>query len=87
MNFFLPRSLEDYRPFIALEPYEAVKVSGTEVAWADYEALARDFPFLTRTARLGDAPERAPARDRARHPGLGDPRQYLRLGLAVLGRS
>lgn len=46
MNFFLPRSLEDYRPFIALEPYEAVKVSGTEVAWADYEALARDFPFL-----------------------------------------
>jgi hypothetical protein len=46
MLFFLPRTLDDYRSFVALESYEAVKVPGTEVAWADYEALARDFPFL-----------------------------------------
>jgi hypothetical protein len=44
--FYRPKSIGDVKNFISVDCYQNVRVPNAKIAWADYDALKRDFPFL-----------------------------------------
>lgn len=47
MIFYRPKSLEEIQKVLPLDKYRLHHVPGCKIGWADYEALKRDFPFLS----------------------------------------